>query len=124
MPCSCQSRKKACWTTCKTGVQAGKCDRRLRNNPLHKAESGVSIHDDRTPDHNEKNHISLLFASLVTAVLFPPVVCAQEGAASETPRSDKHYIGLLATALEHRSIGISKEDGWGRGHAGDRWPPE
>lgn len=56
----------------------------------------------------------LLCASLVTAVLFPPVVCAQEGAASETPRSDKHYIGLLATALEHRSIGISKEDGWGQ----------
>ena len=56
----------------------------------------------------------LLCASLVTAVLFPPVVCAQEGAASETPRSDKHYIGLLATVLEHRSIGISKEDGWGQ----------
>ncbi|MCE0758608.1 porin family protein [Marinobacter sp. G11] len=56
----------------------------------------------------------LLCASLVTAVLFPPVVCAQEGASSETPRSDKHYIGLLATALEHRSIGISKEDGWGQ----------
>ena len=56
----------------------------------------------------------LLCASLVTAVLFPPVVCAQEGAASETPRSDIHYIGLLATALEHRSIGISKEDGWGQ----------
>lgn len=56
----------------------------------------------------------LLCASLVTAVLFPPVVCAQEGAASETPRSDKHYLGLLATALEHRSIGISKEDGWGQ----------
>jgi len=56
----------------------------------------------------------LLCASLVTAVLFPPVVCAQEGAASETPRSEKHYIGLLATALEHRSIGISKEDGWGQ----------
>lgn len=56
----------------------------------------------------------LLCASLVTAVLFTPVVCAQEGAASETPRSDKHYIGLLATALEHRSIGISKEDGWGQ----------
>ena len=56
----------------------------------------------------------LLCATLVTAVLFPPVACAQEGAASETPRSDKHYIGLLATALEHRSIGISKEDGWGQ----------
>src|SRR5690554_2252275 len=72
----------------------------------------------------------LLCASLVTAVLFPPVVCAQEGAASETPRSDKLYIGLLVTALEHRSICISKEDGWGQagtlvigGHLNDHRSP-
>lgn len=55
---------------------------------------------------------SLLTASILSACLCPAMAYAQT--AADTPRSEKHYIGLLATALEHRSIGISKEDGWGQ----------
>lgn len=57
---------------------------------------------------------SLLPASLCLACLVPAVAGARESAEAETPRSDKHYVALLATALEHRSIGISREDGWGQ----------
>ena len=49
-------------------------------------------------------------ASLITLCLLPLASQAQE-----TPRSDKHYVGLLVTALEHRSIGDrTKEDAWGQ----------
>ena len=50
-----------------------------------------------------------LTSSLIALGLFS---CAAFG--QETPRSDKHYVGLLATAIEHRSIGQSDEDGWGQ----------
>lgn len=51
-----------------------------------------------------------LTTSLITLCLSPLASQAQE-----TPRSDKHYIGLLITALEHRSIGDrTNEDGWGQ----------
>lgn len=33
------------------------------------------------------------------------LLSAQTAIAQETPRADKHYVGLLATALNHRSIG-------------------
>ncbi|WP_323754355.1 outer membrane beta-barrel protein [Marinobacter sp.] len=49
-----------------------------------------------------------LTASMMSLCLFSGVSHAQE-----TPRSDKHYVGLLATTIEHRSIGeISNEDAW------------
>src|SRR5690606_26540447 len=49
-----------------------------------------------------------LTTSLMSLCLWP-----MAGHAQETPRSDKHYVALLATAIEHRSIGeISKEDAW------------
>ncbi|MBJ6138115.1 outer membrane beta-barrel protein [Marinobacter litoralis] len=49
-----------------------------------------------------------LTASTMSLCLFSGATQAQE-----TPRSDKHYVGLLATTIEHRSIGeISKEDAW------------
>jgi len=56
---------------------------------------------------------SFLATSLLTLCL-PPAA----GLAQEKPRSDKHYAGLLVTALEHRSLGYepinpyTKEDGW------------
>ncbi len=51
-----------------------------------------------------------LTTSLMSVCLLP-----MAGHAQETPRSDKHYVGLLATAIEHRSIGeITKEDAWGQ----------
>ena len=50
-----------------------------------------------------------LTSSLIALGLFS---CAAFG--QETPRSDKHYVGLLATAIEHRSIGQSDEDCWGQ----------
>lgn len=49
-----------------------------------------------------------LTASTMSLCLLPAASLAQE-----TPRSDKHYLGLLATTIEHRSIGkFSKEDAW------------
>ncbi|WP_323752892.1 outer membrane beta-barrel protein [Marinobacter sp.] len=49
-----------------------------------------------------------LSTSVMTLCVLPVTTQAQE-----TPRSDKHYVGLLATTLEHRSIGeFSKEDAW------------
>lgn len=50
-----------------------------------------------------------LLSSLIFLGLFSSTVFGQ-GA----PRSDKHYVGLLATAIEHRSIGLYNEDGWGQ----------
>lgn len=54
--------------------------------------------------------LRLLTTSLITLSLTPLASQAQE-----TPRSDKHYIGLLVSTLEHRSIGEeAKEDAWGQ----------
>ncbi|HLV76364.1 MAG TPA: outer membrane beta-barrel protein [Marinobacter sp.] len=54
-----------------------------------------------------------LCTSLIPLCLTP--VC---GLAQETPRADKHYVGLLATAIEHRSIGeISNESAWSQAGA-------
>ncbi|MET4027848.1 opacity protein-like surface antigen [Marinobacter sp. MBR-99] len=58
------------------------------------------------------NKVALRFlsSSLMAISLAPLAAQAQD-----TPRSDKHYIGLLVTALEHRSIGDrTKEDAWGQ----------
>ncbi|MBN7769320.1 porin family protein [Marinobacter daepoensis] len=54
-------------------------------------------------------HPRVLSLTLATLSVFAPAIVAQE-----TPRADKHYVGLLATAIEHRSIGSSDEDGWGQ----------
>ena len=38
--------------------------------------------------------------------LVPALLLASQAAlAQETPRADKHYIGLLATTYNHRTIG-------------------
>ncbi|MFO8141863.1 MAG: outer membrane beta-barrel protein [Marinobacter sp.] len=61
------------------------------------------------------NKVALRFfsTSLISLCLSPLA-----GQAQETPRSDKHYLGLLVTALEHRSIGDrTQEDGWGKAGA-------
>ena len=49
--------------------------------------------------------------------LFPALLLASQAAlAQETPRADKHYIGLLATTYNHRTIGENtKETAWGTG---------
>ncbi|MBU2952649.1 porin family protein [Marinobacter sp. F3R08] len=53
-----------------------------------------------------------LVFSLVPALL----IAAQTAMAQETPRADKHYIGLLATVYNHRTIGESTtETAWGSG---------
>lgn len=49
-----------------------------------------------------------LTASL--ALLITPALTHAE----ETPRSDKHYVAVLGTALEHRSIGVTNERAWGQ----------
>lgn len=55
---------------------------------------------------------SHLILSLVPACL----LSAQTALAQETPREDKHYVGLLVTAFNHRSIGTtSKETATGTG---------
>ncbi len=55
---------------------------------------------------------STLFVALMPAILTSP----QSLLAQETPRSDRHYIGLLATTFNHRSVGTqSKESAWGTG---------
>ena len=67
--------------------------------------------------------------SLVTAVLSTPasalLVFAPTVLAQETPRAEKHYIGLLATTYNHRTIGENtKETAWGTGHITDRFHAE
>ena len=49
--------------------------------------------------------------------LVPALLLASQAAlAQETPRADKHYIGLLATTYNHRTIGENtKETAWGTG---------
>lgn len=54
-----------------------------------------------------------LLATLATAALITSqTACAEE----ETAREDMHYVGLLATAFNHRSIGdLTREAAWGTG---------
>ncbi|WP_418141853.1 porin family protein [Marinobacter sp. MA] len=53
-----------------------------------------------------------LICPLVPALL----LASQAVLAQETPRADKHYIGLLATTYNHRTIGENtKETAWGTG---------
>ncbi|MBC7184994.1 MAG: outer membrane beta-barrel protein, partial [Marinobacter sp.] len=53
-----------------------------------------------------------LISSLVPALL----LTSQATLAQETPRADKHYIGLMATSFNHRSIGErANETAWGTG---------
>jgi hypothetical protein len=47
-----------------------------------------------------------LILTLVPACL----LSAQAALAQETPRKDKHYLGLLATAFNHRSIGTASNE--------------
>ena len=58
------------------------------------------------------NKVALRFLSSSLMAISLAPLSAQ---AQDTPRSDKHYVGLLVTALEHRSIGErTKEDAWGQ----------
>ncbi|HTN33675.1 MAG TPA: outer membrane beta-barrel protein [Marinobacter sp.] len=51
-----------------------------------------------------------LLATLITATL----ITSQTVCAEDKDREDMHYIGLLVTTLNHRSIGdLSKEAAWG-----------
>ncbi len=53
-----------------------------------------------------------LFAALIPAALTVPTALF----AQETPRSDRHYVGLMATAFNHRSVGDqTRESAWGSG---------
>lgn len=55
---------------------------------------------------------AVLSALSVSALLLP----AQAAQAQETPRADKHYIGLLVTTFNHRTIGENVEEtAWGTG---------
>ncbi|MBQ0831067.1 outer membrane beta-barrel protein [Marinobacter sp.] len=49
---------------------------------------------------------SHLILTLVPACL----LCAQAALAQETLREDKHYVGLLVTAFNHRSIGTASNE--------------
>lgn len=59
-----------------------------------------------------------LITALMLTTLLTTLFTTTRAIADDTPRSDKHYIGILATALEHRSLGYhqtlpyTKEDGW------------
>ncbi|MEC7815116.1 MAG: outer membrane beta-barrel protein [Pseudomonadota bacterium] len=50
-----------------------------------------------------------LLASSISLLLTSTLVQAEE-----TSRSDKHYVAILGTALEHRSIGTTNERAWGQ----------
>lgn len=52
---------------------------------------------------------SALAPLCLCTLLTSPQALAQE----TTPRADKHYIGLLATAINHRTIGPTAERAWG-----------
>lgn len=53
--------------------------------------------------------------SLPAALLPIALIGADLAAAAETAREDMHYVGLYATALNHRSIGeVSNEAAWGQ----------
>lgn len=53
----------------------------------------------------------LLVVTIAATLMTTPAASAQEKA-----RADKHYIGLLATAFNHRTVGeITNEAAWGDG---------
>ena len=54
-------------------------------------------------------HAGALAPLLLVATLISPAADAQD----TPPRSDRHYIGLLATAINHRTIGPYSERAWG-----------
>jgi len=55
---------------------------------------------------------------LILALVPACLLFAQAALAQETPREDKHYVGLLVTAFNHRTIGTaSKEQATGSGGA-------
>jgi len=53
--------------------------------------------------------LSPLAPIFLSTLLLSPQALAQE----TTPRADKHYIGLMATAINHRTIGPAAERAWG-----------
>ncbi|WP_372986790.1 outer membrane beta-barrel protein [Marinobacter sp.] len=54
-----------------------------------------------------------LRSALAPIYLFALLASQQALAQETTPRADKHYIGLLATAINHRTIGPTAERAWG-----------
>lgn len=55
---------------------------------------------------------------LLLALMPACLLSAQTALAQETPREDKHYLGLLVSAFNHRTIGeLSKEQATGSGAA-------
>jgi opacity protein-like surface antigen len=57
---------------------------------------------------------AVLVPVCVMALLASSVAHAQDKEVTEKPRADKHYIGLLATTIQHRSIGLATEKAWGQ----------
>lgn len=55
--------------------------------------------------------------AVISALVLPALMAgSQSTRADETPRADKHYIGLLATTFNHRTIGENVEEtAWGSG---------
>lgn len=55
--------------------------------------------------------------TLLTTALAPALILASQATlAEEAPRSDKHYIGLMVTSFNHRSVGEdANESAWGTG---------
>jgi len=64
---------------------------------------------------NKVARTSLLAALIPATVMTTSSVFAQ-GMASDKTREDMHYVGLLATAFNHRSVGtVTNEAAWGNG---------
>ncbi|MEP5321339.1 MAG: porin family protein, partial [Marinobacter alexandrii] len=64
---------------------------------------------------NKVARTSLLAALIPATVMTTSSVFAQ-GMASDKAREDMHYVGLLATAFNHRSVGtVTNEAAWGNG---------
>ncbi|KMQ74118.1 outer membrane beta-barrel protein [Marinobacter subterrani] len=55
--------------------------------------------------------------TLLTTALAPALILASQATlAEEAPRSDKHYISLMVTSFNHRSVGEdANESAWGTG---------
>lgn len=65
----------------------------------------------------------------LVALVASPLAMAQDD--TPKPRADKHYIGLLATTFDHRSVGPLEENAWGQagtlvvgGHINDMFHTE
>lgn len=58
---------------------------------------------------------SLITAQAGALLLTAQAALAQQASAETTPREDKHYVGLMVTAFNHRTIGQSAEAAWGTG---------